>query len=381
MSTQAPPAARGAAPIGGMLPFVAAANEHTEVAFDSGNLAANSTTSINAGPFDVPAYGFIRHIWLEVVISGGTLGAGTLGADYPFSYLSEVALLDVNGAPLVQLTGYQLFLANLVGGYSYRQDPRDWSGYVGTINATFYLRIPVEIAHHSGLGALANQSSAAQYRVRIGISPGAGQFSVAPTTVPTTIRVRGLLEAWSQPSQTDPAGRPQMTAPPSHGTTQFWSAYNRPLTAGQNTIPCVRVGNLIRNLIFVYRDSSGVRQASQVPDPLTLNLDARQLFSEVRPYRLARQGEQYESTNGLPAGVLVYPFDNSVLGKAGDGSPASYLPTVQSTRLEQVGTIAAVGTVEVITNDVAPVEIDPAGRYVETSATGFRPGMNAGPVA
>lgn len=379
MSTQTP--ARGAAPIAGALPFVAAANEHTELAFDSGNLAANSTTTVNAGPYDVPAYGFIRHVWLQVDISGGTIGAGTLGADYPFSYLSEVALLDVNGAPLVQLTGYQLFLANLVGGYAYRQDPRDWSGYVGTINASFFLRIPVEIAHHSALGALANQSSAAQYKVRIAVGPGASQFSVAPTTVPTTIRIRGFLEAWSQPSGTDPAGRPQQTAPPSHGTTQFWSAYTRTLAAGANTIPCSRVGNLIRNQVFVFRDASGIRQASQVPDPLTLNLDARQLFSEQRPYRLSRQGEQIESANGLPAGVILYPFDNSVLGKVGDGSPAAYLPTVQSTRLELVGTIAATGTVEVITNDVAPVEVDPQGRYVENSATGFRPGMNASPVA
>ena len=35
------------------------------------------------------------------------------------------------------------------------------------------------------------------------------------------------------------------------------------------------------------------------------------------------------------------------------------------------------GSVELLTNDVAPVELDPASRYVETSATGFTPAGGA----
>lgn len=378
MSTQAPPKSKAAAPVLA-IPFTAAANEHTEPAFDV-SVAGNSTSAVAVGPLDIPAYGYIRHIVLVVDISGGTLGAGTLGADYPFSYLNEISLLDVNGAPLFQLSGYQAFLANLIGGYAYRPDPRDAAGYVGTINASFILRVPVEISHNNALGALANQNSASTYKLRAVVAAGSTQFTAAPTTVPTTVRIRGYLEAWSQPAAADPAGRPQATTPPRHGTTQFWSAYSRPLTTGQNTIPVTRVGNLIRNLIFVARDNSGIRQASQVPDPLQVNLDARQLFIEARPYRLQRVAEQIESATGVPAGVFVYPFDNSVIGKLGDGSPGNYLPTVQSTRLELVGQFAAAGTIEVIVNDVAPVEIDPSARYVETSRTGFTPGSVVDPI-
>jgi hypothetical protein len=51
---------------------------------------------------------------------------------------------------------------------------------------------------------------------------------------------------------------------------------------------------------------------------------------------------------------------------------------MQSSRLELNGVAAAAGTLQVCTNDVAPVEVNPAERYVETSTTGFHPA--AGPV-
>jgi len=74
----------------------------------------------------------------------------------------------------------------------------------------------------------------------------------------------------------------------------------------------------------------------------------------------------------VPAGVFPYQFSHDVLGHAGDGTPELWLPTVQSSRLELQGTFAA-GDLEILTNDVAPVEIQPEERYQEFSETGFTP--------
>lgn len=377
------PAAPAAMPL---IPFFAASNEHTEL-FDDRTITTSAANPIQVGPIDIPAYGFLRHVWLRVDISGGTLGAGVLGYLYPFNWLDQVTLMDVNGAPIVgPLSGEQLAIANIVGGYAYRQDPRDDPNYVGTINGTFFVRVPVEISHHNALGALANQNAASTYKLRYAIKVNAGAsspFSTNPTTSPTTVRVRALLEAWTQPAPTDPMGRPQATVPPRHGTTQFWTAQTRPISSGQNTINVQRVGNLIRNLVIICRNSSGVPVATQIPDPIRISLDARDLFSEPGGYRTSHQFELIESQqagSAFPAGVLVYNFDNSVLGKAGDGSPAAYLPTVQSTRLDIIGNFAAAGSVDILVNDVAPVETDPATRYADT-ATGFRPGALTEPIA
>lgn len=378
MSTNAAPARRqgqAAAPMP-VLPFIYAAHEHAESAFDvSQALGANT---VQLGVFDVPAYGFLRHINLVVEGSGGTLGAGVLAADFPFNVLQEVTLLDVNGAPIVgPLTGYQLYLANLFGGYAFRSDPTLQPDYVATINCAFQLRIPVEISHHDGMGSLANQNAAAAYKVRIILAASTTAFSTPPTT-PPTIRVRGYLEAWSQPQAADLAGRPQETTPPRHGTTQFWSVQTFALSAGARNVLVSRVGNLLRTHVLIVRDGTGARVANtSLPDPIEQRWDARQLNLEARTMRRARTAEALAGAPTLPQGVLVYSWDRTGLGHVGDGSPALWLPTVQATRFEYVASNWPAGSLELLTNDVAPVELDPAARYVENSATGFTPAGGA----
>lgn len=355
-----------------VVPFTAAAHEHVEPAFDvSITPGANAVT---LGPFDVPAYGYLRHIWLLVEGTGGT--GGTAAADAPWNVFQEVTLLDVNGAPIFgPYTGYNTFLANLFGGYVFRSDPRKMGEYVPTApNLVFAMRIPIEILHNNGLGSLSNQNAAASYKVRLVINPSTVIFSVAPSPLPT-FRIRGFLEAWSQPTDRDLAGRPQATAPPSHGTTQYWSYFNKAVSAGDNVILLPRVGNLIRTLIFVARDGSGVRQSvATMPDPLEIRWDARQLIYEPRILRRAAMAERFDyGIDTMTQGVIVYDMSHDVLGHGGDGTPELWLPTVQSTRLEFHSTGFSVGSVDVLTNDVAPAEVYPGARYDEGSATGFHP--------
>lgn len=365
-------------PVPASVEFTAAAHEHVEPAFDVTRAPGDwAAAAVPLGPFDVPAYGYMRHLLIQVTASGGV--SGTVAADGPWSYFDEIALLDVNGAPIFgPLTGYQTFLANLFGAYAFAQDPRLDPDYSASPTAfAFMLRIPIEISHNNGLGALGNQNAAATYRVRLTIGALSKVYSANPTTNPS-VRIRGWLEAWSVPTASDLAGRPQEVAPPRHGTTQYWSVQTLAVPTGATTQRLARVGNLIRTIIFVTRATGGgARSTALFPDPVTLNWDARQLILEPRSLRRKYMSERgiyaaAAAVADIPAGVFAYSFAADVLGHAGDGTPELWLPTVQSSRLEVTGTFGA-GDLEILTNDVAPVEISPEERYVESSETGFTP--------
>jgi hypothetical protein len=366
--TASPPAQPQAQPL---VPFVAAAHEHHEpgpvwTAIQPG------AASIPLGPIDVPAFGYIRSVLLELTTTGAGTG-GTGNADFPFSFFQNVTLQDVNGAPLCNLSGYQLLWANIVGGYAYASDPRKSPWYSTSVTApAFFLRVPVEINHYNGLGCLANQSAAAAYKLSVTINPSASIYSVAPTTNPT-VQIRTWLEAWTLPNATDMLGRRQAQAPPAHGTAQYLTVAVRPVVAGMNTILFPRVGNLLRFLVLISRDGTGARSVNAFPAAPQLLWDARLLFNEDQNVRSQLGYERLENLSALDTGVWVYTFAHSNQGRSGDGPPNLWLPTVQSSRLELDGTAANAGNLEVVTNDVSVAETVPAERYVETSATGHHP--------
>lgn len=366
------------------IPFTAAAHEHVEPI--TTQTVTPGAAVVQQGPFDVPAYGYLRHIFVEVVGAGGVIGAGVLHPDYPFNLFQQLYLLDVNGTPLCQIDGYALLWSNIMGGYSFRQDPRLAPWYVGTINAQFALRIPVEISHHNALGALANQNAAAAYKLGWTINPSTALFTTAPTTIPT-FTIRAQLEAWSLPNATDLAGRPQQQVPPAHGTTQYFSQFSRSVVAGNQSFLLPRVGNMIRFLAFICRNNtaqgagSTARDDTVMPNPIQISWDARILTLETQNYRTMRMAETLVPNVTRDAGVFVFPFDHSTDNSAGDDDPDLWLQTVQSSRLELDGTNATAGTIQVVTNDVAPVEVQPSQRYVETSASGFHPRIGEPTVA
>lgn len=377
-SRKAPNRPSGTAPLQ-VVPFTAAAHEHNEPGGFDFTVTPTAVTQ-QFGPFDVPAFGYLRHIWILVETTAAGTG-GTLGPDAPFNLFQEISLIDVNGGPIFgPLTGYQTFLVNAFGAYAFRSDPRKAPDYnAATTTFTFLLRIPVEINHNNGLGALSNQNASSSYKVRLVINTIANVWSGGAPSPAPTFRISSLLEAWTQPNAIDIAGRQCAVAPPSHGTTQMWSQTSKGLVTGDNTIQFTRMGNLIRNWILVFRNSSGVRQAvANLPDPLQINWDTRQMYYERKYHRRAYMAERIDiGADVLWDGVLLYGFAHDVIGHQGDGTPELFWPTLQSSRIEFHSSAfpAALGggTVEVITNDIAPVEVNPAARYDEQSQTGFHP--------
>jgi len=364
-ATQAPPAP--------LVPFSSAAHEHTEPFVDV--TVTPATAAQNLGPFDVPAYGFARNIILEITTTTpGALGGGALNADYPFNIFQALSLNDVNGAPIFgPLDGFAALQSNIWGGYAFRGDPRTGPGFSGVITDTrLFLRVPVEIAHHDGFGSLANQNAAASYKLNLTVNTLANLVTGGAPTAPV-LRIRAYLEAWSLPDAVDMVGRPQAQFPPVHGTTQFWSQNIRPISVGQNTTPIVRQGNLIRNLVFIARNASGVRVDTVFPDPAQFIWDARVLLTDTQAYRIQVAHERAATNSARDTGVFIYGFNHSEKNQLGDDTPMLWLPTVQATRMELQGNSAVAGTLQIMMNDVAPAEVVPTERYVEQSETGFHP--------
>lgn len=353
------------------VPFTRAAKEHIEPFQDVSQQIGAS--SVQLGPYDVPAYGYMRYLVLHVTATGGVGGAATVAAseDAPWSAIQEVALLDVNGAPIVgPLSGYDLFLINKWGGYGFSTDPRQSPTYSAVAtgagasgNFSFLLRIPVEVSPRDALGALPNQNAASTYKLRVTLADSSLIYSTAPATTLPTVRIRAHLEAWTQPTATDLRGNANAQQPPAVGTTSYWSKTIINIPSGQQTVRLPRVGNYIRNLIFVWRDAAaGTRAAgaNNWPDPAVTMWDTKILEYLPRDIWRDYMQRRYDYTGsadaarGLDTGVYVRDFAHDFDGHVGYELRDSWLPTVQSTRLEVQGSFGGAGVLTVLTNDVSP---------------------------
>jgi hypothetical protein len=369
------PAGSSQQSVAAVVPFIRASAEHREPAgIDVSRLMTASDQDL--GVFDIPAYGYVRSLVILVQASGGTGGSPAVTAteDAPWTAIKSIALTEPNGATLSLFnTGYDLFLANKWGGYRdangadprsspvYSAIPSNGSGF------SFLLRIPVELNMRDGLGSLPNQNAAATFKLRISMAAVAQVMTgTLPTTLPT-VRVRAFLEAWDQP-EVSTAGATNQITPPAMNTTQFWSPQVFNVSAGQQTIRLTRVGNYIRNLIFVLRraGTSRANGNTDIPDPTTLYLDTRPLdFIEPNNWRhqmFERTGfggaigatiPANDAPQGLDNGVYVYDFMHEFDGVLGRENRDLWLPTLGSTRLEIQGNFANAGTLTVLTNDVA----------------------------
>jgi hypothetical protein len=315
-------------------------------------------TTQDFGPFDIPSGGFLRSIICEFVGENGSGATGALAGDAPWSAVRSIELADVNGQAIVyaNIKGYDWYLINRFGAYQFCgiPDMAPNANLTSVAAPQFYLRIPVEIDATDGYGSLPNLNAAEPYRVRLTLGTVADAYSVAPTTAPD-FKIRAWSEDWSLPAEKDGAGNAQATTPPDMNTTQYWSKTVVPLVSGANTVRLTRMGNLLRNVILIYRTSAGVRYGT-LPTDMTVTWDRYQLYKEdsiIRRLIVSEQMGQYGYT--IPTGVVPYQWTED------GGAPAAekrnlWIPTMQPTEFRMDFTAdagLAAGTLEILTNDVA----------------------------
>lgn len=340
-----------------LVPFTRASMEHAEPFMDYSVAIGAAAVAVTGGPVDIPAYGYMRNVLLFVQATGGTGSAAVYREDAPWNVIQDVSILDVNGAPLVILTGYDLYLCHKWGGFQWNSLPTTAPFYVTpatTGNFAFALRIPVEIGRRDGLGSLPNSNASSTYKLRITQAANSVVYSTNPTGAPT-IRWRAFLEAWALPPAQGPGGVTNAVRPAAEGTTQFWTETQTAIPgAGQQRVRLPRTGNLIRNLIFVFRDGSGSRATGQTnfPSDFQLEWDSHQIFNVSKD--LVMQYEWERTGQALDNGVFVIDFTHDLDGGLGEEMRDLWIPTTQSTRLELVGNFVSAGSLTVITNDIAP---------------------------
>jgi len=324
------------------------------------------------GPLPLPAQGYLRRVIIDISSAGGLDDAGgVLGLDGVANILSVVRLQDTNGAPLCELSGYNLMLMDTYGRFAGVSDPRLQPDYsAGVITPSIQLMIPVEISPN-GMGSLANQSAAAAYKLTLSINAIADIWSRAPRTVPD-FTIRTYMDFWTLPAPQDMLGRQQVRTPPFNGTAQYFTEQrNNAVNTGADTTRITRTGNLIRLLGFVGR-IDGARRDTPFPDPFTLNWDSRDLMIASDKTLRTIMREYVEELVARDTGVYFFNFSYGEGRLAGDSAISSWLPTVSATRLEVAG-VSVAGTLDILVNDVSVAETDPAARAVETSATGYHP--------
>lgn len=367
-TTAAGPAPQGKGQVVPVVPFTRASIRHVEPFLDVSQQIG--TSQVGMGPYDIPAYGYLDEVILQVDATGGSGGAANVAfaEDGPWTALQNLQLLDVNGAPIVgpNLTGYDI---RLVEKYIYGRIPEFRPGYSAVSgsgasgNFSFVLRIPVGINLRDALGALPNLNRDVPYKLSFTIGQNTDIYQTAPATTLPTVRVRGVAVQWSRPAPTDMQGAAQATDPPAVNTTQFLSKVVINVPAGAYVATLPRVGNYVRGIIFVSRRSgSRANGDADFPQNATLSLDSQVIrqFPTTNIWKVLVNDSAYQPRGAavgdyVEAGVYPFVFTDSLDGRYnGNELTDSWLPTSKASRLELSGSWANANTLTVITCDVIP---------------------------
>lgn len=354
------------------LPFPIGSRVGIRPSFSTGAVVLSATTPTPVNPISIPAVGYLRYITLEVTLTGTAGTAPAFTADGPFNVLQSVEFRTSAGNDIiVPITGYQLMGINKYGGYTYGiapyTDPRAGRQYsaVGGVAPTahFFLNVPVEFDSETALGSIPALASNRSYQLILNLAAIPTVLSGAPGV---TVTVNGTAHYWNEPPSASQSGLPQVTKPAGLGTICQWQYEAPPLSAGDKLIKLNNVGNVLRNVIFTLRNSSGVRiDAAGWPAICELYLDNEPMFNLSQNEWEQRMTWQYglvaatkDVVNGLDTGVYVIPFHMLAGSISGDpaNTRAQYLPTLDSSQLQLRGSSwgANAATLEILTNSVIP---------------------------
>jgi hypothetical protein len=316
----------------------------------------------DVGPIDIKAYDYMRSILLKVETT--TAGSGTVtsvGAkDYPFNIISYLRVKQPNGQTMFSVSnGHHAAMIHKYGLVRppLSSDPRSDPEYVATAGTaptvTFGIRIPFELDLRDALGALPNKDAAAPFTLELGLNSTSTIFSTSPATAPT-IKITPILEAYDQPPETLD-GKPVETTPPNMNTLQRWTEQSITMVSGAYDARVRKLGNYVRELLFISKNSSGVRIVTPIAssgfatatgwsDPVQIVLD-EDVKDNIPLWLWERDIWEIWGFGGLTGGATTAPV-NDTAGGLDDGvfpyqycvnrddptveSVAKYLPTIES---------------------------------------------------
>ena len=358
-------------------PFCQASKVGVQSTWNTSSVSVSSASTL--GPNALTASGgFIRRVILETIGSGASTGASTAAGDAPFNLYSTVRFAMPNNTPILELSGYNLMLADAYGGYAGVNDIRNDPDYAFGATNTFKMWPFIPIAlDETGMGALSDLSSSSGFQLTLGISASSTIWTVAPGTLPT-FAITAYTEYWTLPNNADMNNRPQATTPPYAGTVQLWNQIPNvglPSGGGSYRLQLNRLGNQLRTVILVTRSGSSARDDTPFPNPALLRWDDVILRNQS-PQTIRKRMKEF--VNGLTArdtGVEVFHYSNGIGRFVGGNGVSSYLPTVTDTRYELSGTFgsATTPTLDWVINDVSSAPQTGLGRTQVPGGTAYYP--------
>ena len=329
-----------------VVPFLRGSGKGKYKFYSKSGLTHTAATQ-DLGPIDIKAYDYMRSILVTYTTTavGGALG--TLSADGPFNAFTNVSVLQPNGQTMYQVSsGLHAGYIQKYGFARNNTDPRsdpNFSGVQGsaTSTATFAFRIPFELDLRDALGALPNKDAAAPFQLLLTLNTLTNVFGASEGTS-NTFTVEAWLEAYDQPP-TMLNGSPVQTTPPNMNTLQRWTEQNITMSTGQFDARVRKLGNYIRMLIPIMRNSSNARIVTNGwADPVQIVLDEdtkdnisqadwQRRIWEVWGYGGAGSTIDQTGTGQVPgADTGVWPIQYCVDGRSLDENANLYLPTIES---------------------------------------------------
>lgn len=322
-----------------VVPFVRGSGKGKYKFFSTAGKTFTSATQ-DLGPIDIKAYDYMRSILVTLTTTtlGGALG--TAQADAPFNAFTNIAVKQPNGQTMYQVSsGYHAAMIQKYGYYRAYGDPRQDPNFVLTGSwATFAFRIPFELDLRDALGALPNKDAAAPFTLELTLNTLTNVFGSGQATSPT-FTVEAWLEAYDQPP-TSLNGQPVQTTPPNMNTLQRWTEQNITMSTGQFDARVRKLGNYIRCLLPIMKNSSGVRigglaggtaaslASTNFADPvqIVLDEDVKDNLSLQDWYRRTWEIYGYggvfpTTTTGVSAGVAGTHSITSATPNAGQDEP------------------------------------------------------------
>lgn len=380
---------------GGVIPFWAATNlvEFDNFTSDTWTPGSSVANMFQGALAELKTYGFVDRLWLKLAATVAGSTGGTFGADSPANFLDVFRVQDPNGHAIIDADSFGLYLLNKYCGRNRNGDPLNYPNVTPTSLGTtvptspqFELLVPFCINEEIGLGALSDMDASGPYKIiaqgAVSTAAGAhGLFSTAPSTTTPTLQVQVGGEFFSLPGENSRVnGQQQVQLPPllDRGVAvvnEFTKTSITNLSTGTKTYKIPRVGNILRQVILVARNSAGARidWVANVASGTRIGLSFDSIpLKDIDPQhwitsmmRKQSRGEVYDT------GVLVYsrgapdrilPFIETGL----DGGLDSLQQTAQTTALEltiNAGATLAAGSIDVYTSDITVTNMITGEKY------------------
>lgn len=319
-------------------------------------------------PILKPVGGYMSALNLYVTSSGSTLTGGVLPAvtDAPWNVIQNLFLRDPFGQPILQASGYSLYLINCYSGQTgmlgFGNQPTTLPSYTAITAASgnfgpIRMVLPLQL-DSSAYCSLPSMNAASQPQLQVQFNTLAAVYGTG--TAPTTGTQPTLTSQADEPFWMAPVDNPQI-APPDVGSSCQWSEVRAAAGVSSGVfqrIQLPRVGTFIHTLILQLRDSTNARIDAWPVSDLTLWVDGVPVLFESFSERIDAMYTQFGVTR--PTGVIVYTFRNSVQTAVSTADTYDViLPTTPATLLEVSGTFGTIAnapaTITAVTGELFPV--------------------------